>query len=115
MAKKRKFADGGVMTGTEAKKLGADAGKAAKTTSLRKYLVGQMDAVAKQKARMDTLDKGGWRALDKLDSQIADLDATAKSEREKFTDSMGSYKKGGTVKSRGDGIAQRGKTRGRFV
>lgn len=35
--------------------------------------------------------------------------------KEKMGEFAGSFKKGGSVKSRGDGIAQRGKTKGRFV
>jgi hypothetical protein len=34
--------------------------------------------------------------------------------KEKMGEFAGSFKKGGSVKSRGDGIAQRGKTKGRF-
>lgn len=113
MAKKRKFADGGVLSTEGAKKAGEDAGRAAKTTNLRKYLVGQVEDANKRKSRMDVLDKGGWDALRTLDRQTQALEDTGKAERAKFMDSMGAYKKGGAV--RGDGKAVRGRTKGRFV
>lgn len=115
MAKKRKFADGGVMDSAEAKRIGADAGKAAKTTSFGKMLdrkIGEADSLT---ARMKLLHEKGPEALSQADRGAKKLEDTAKAEREKFTDSMGAYKKGGAVKRRGDGIVQRGKTKGRFV
>jgi hypothetical protein len=116
MAKKRKFADGGdILTSKGAKKAGEEAGRAAKTASFGKLLdrkIGEADALT---SRMKVLREKGPEALAQSDRTSSDLAATAKSEREKFTDSMGSYKKGGSVKTRGDGIAQRGRTKGRFV
>ena len=116
MAKKRKFADGGnILTSKGAKRAGEEAGKATKTTSLGKMLdrkIGEADTLT---SRMKVLREKGPEALAQSDRASSDLAATAKSEREKFTDSMGSYKKGGSVCCRGDGKAIRGRTKGRFV
>ena len=115
MAKKCKFADGGVMSSAEAKRRGADAGKSAATTSFGKLLDRKIGEADKLTARMKVLRESGPEALADTDRADRNLSDTAKAEREKFTDSMGAYKKGGPVKSRGDGVAQRGKTKGRFV
>lgn len=113
MARKRKFADGGVMGGAEAKRRGADAGKSAATTSFGKLLDRKIGEADKLTARMKVLREKGPEALADTDRAERSLSDTAKAEREKLTDSMGAYKKGGAV--RGDGKAVRGRTKGRFV
>ena len=115
MAKKRKFADGGILSTEGAKKAGSDAGKAAKTTSFGKFLDRKIGEASKLTARMDLQDKYGPEALANSDAFERKLEKTGKAERENYMDSMGSYKKGGSVGSRGDGKAIRGRTKGRFV
>lgn len=115
--KRHKFADGGVLSTEGAKKAGEDAGKSAKTTSFGKLLDRKIDEADKLTARMKVLREKGPDALAATDRAERSLSDTAKAEREKFMDSMGSYKKGGKVRSassRADGIAQRGKTRGKI-
>lgn len=115
MAKKR-YSDGGVLSTEGAKKAGEDAGKAARTTSFGKFLDRKIGEADKLTARMNLLHSKGREALNQADRDAFALEDAAKAERSKFTDSMGSYKKGGKVKSassRADGIAQRGKTRGK--
>ena len=115
MAKKLKFADGGVLSTEGAKKAGSDAGKAAKTTSFGKMLDRNIAGADTLTARMKLLREQGPEALSRADTAASKLESTGKAEREKYMDSMGSYKKGGSVSSRGDGKAIRGRTKGRFV
>jgi hypothetical protein len=114
MAKKR-YSDGGVLSTEGSKKAGSDAGKATKTTSFGKFLDRKIGEADKLTARMDHLDKYGPEALANSDAFERKLEKTGKAEREKYMDSMGSYKKGGAVGGRGDGKAVRGRTKGKLV
>jgi len=118
MAKKRNFAEGGdILTSKGAKKAGTEAAKASRTTSFGKFLDRKIDEADRLSARMRVLREQGPEALGRSDEMGSKLEETGKAEREKYMDSMGSYKKGGKVKSassRADGIAQRGKTRGKM-
>ena len=112
MAKKIVKKAGGGSLADKAKKYGADAGK---MTSFGKFLTNKINEADATTSRMKTLREKGPEALADEDRGISKFSEAAKAAKDSVTDSMGTYKKGGAVKRRGDGIAQRGRTKGRFI
>ena len=98
-----------------AKKRGASLAKQMEQTNFGKFLdrnIAEADkVVARDKLRRSD-DPSALARADRVSSELKNENDAA---RKRLLDSMDSYKKGGRVKARGDGLAQRGKTKGRFV
>ena len=134
MAKKRRFAGGG-----DVYEVPGRPNYAASEALLKKRATANpekpddsFDSVRRGIALLgDAIVRRGSRMKEEEDSYIANRDAaynkamkdkaqsTEALKARKKTDPMSvketEYKKGGVVKHRGDGLAQRGKTKGRFV